>query len=386
MKNNNQDIRDQFPILKNITYFDSAALVLKPLSAIEANTDFYLNKSISSRTADTPLGNEVALTIKKVRSKVADLIDAKEHEVIFTSGTTESLNNLAVMSKTLLQEGDEILLSAYNHSSNIIPWIEVAKQTNAKIVYAENLLEAINDKTKIIAFSHETNNFQQTLPFEQIIQKAKEKDIILVADAAQSIIHQKVSLQDFDAIVFSSNKFYGPTGMGVLAIKEKLIKQFRPAKFGGGSVTEIDTNSNWGLRDTITAFEPGTPHLAGYFMFNAAIDFFNSVGYQRTHAILNELSHYLHQKLKTLTNVNVLSKPGDFIAILNIKNIHPQDVATYLGTKNIYTRSGIFCAQYVRNIRDEYAYLRISLGIYNNFEDIDKLIEELANGGDFYAF
>ncbi|WP_036452816.1 aminotransferase class V-fold PLP-dependent enzyme [Mycoplasma buteonis] len=382
----NKEIRNQFPLANQITYFDNAALVLKPQSAIDAVTDFYTNKSISSRTADTPLGNEVNNTLHRVREKVATLLDCQSSEIIFTSGTTESLNNFAWMVEPLLNEGDEILLSVNNHSSNIVPWIEVAKKTGAKVVYSEDIESHLSAKTKILAISQESNNFQNQFEFDALIAKARSFNAIIVADAAQAIIHQKVSLQKVDVAVFSCNKFYGPTGLGVLAIRKNLLAKLSPAKFGGGSITEIKKDSTWGLRQTITAFEPGTPNLAAFFMFDKALDFFNSVGYQKTQNILEDLSQYLHSKLAKLSNVKVYSNPGDYIAILNVKGIHPQDVATYLGSKNIYTRAGIFCALYMRNVLTEDSFLRISLAIYNTYEDIDKLVYELEHGGDFYAF
>ncbi|MEA4134385.1 aminotransferase class V-fold PLP-dependent enzyme [Mycoplasma sp. 2704] len=382
----NKEIREQFPILKSIVYFDSAALVLKPQTAVDALVDFYSNKSISSRTADTPIGSEVNQTISRVRSKVADLINAKETEVIFTSGTTESINMFAQMMGQILKDGDEILLSSYNHSSNIIPWLEIAKKTNSKVVMSNDILSDINEKTKLISFSNETNNFNISLDINAICKIAKEKNIVILADAAQAISHKKTSLNDFDAIAFSTNKFYGPTGMGVLAIKDTLLSQFRPVKFGGGSVDAIGKDNNWTIKKTISRFEPGTPDLGGFFMFDKSLDFFNSIGYEKTQEILKDLSTYLHNQLATLDNIEVFSKPGDNIALINVKEINPQDVATYLGSKGIYTIAGIFCAPYLRNIQDNYSFLRISLGIYNSYEDIDKLIEELKNGGDFYAF
>ncbi|WLP85934.1 aminotransferase class V-fold PLP-dependent enzyme [Mycoplasma seminis] len=382
----NKEIRKHFPILEKITYFDSAALMLKPIEAADAIYDFYVNKSISSRTADTPIGNEVNLTINRVRNKTAQLIDASENEVIFTSGTTESINLYVNMIAQTLNENDEILLSAYNHSSNLVPWIEMGKKIGAKVIISRDILKDINPKTKIIALSHETNNFNQHFDMEAISTKAHEFNAIVFDDAAQAISHEKVSLQVVDAIAFSTNKFYGPTGMGVLAIKSSLLSKLKPVKFGGGSVNAINENNHWEPKKTIASFEPGTPDIAGFFMFDKALDFFNSIGYEKTQSILKELSTYLHQELNKLPNVEVFSQAGDNIALINVKGINAQDVATYLGSKNIYTIAGIFCAPYLRNIQDSYSFLRISLGIYNNKQDIDKLVEELKNGGDFYAF
>ncbi|MHA3826147.1 aminotransferase class V-fold PLP-dependent enzyme [Mycoplasma sp. BRA285] len=383
---NQNDIRKQFPILDKITYFDSAALVLKPKEASDAIYDYYCNKSISSRTADTPLGNEVNSTINRVRNKVANLLEAQDNEIIFTSGTTESINLFVNMFASLLEEGDEVLLSAYNHSSNLIPWIEAAKKSNAKVKISQNILQDINSKTKVVALSHETNNFNQNFDVKTIAAKAHEVGAILFDDAAQAIAHQQVSLKEVDAIAFSTNKFYGPTGMGVLAIRSNILSQLRPVKFGGGSVNAIDKNACWNPKQSIAVFEPGTPDIAGFFMFDKSLDFFQSVGYKQTQEILKELSTYLHEQLAQLPNVEVFTHAGDYIALINVKNINAQDVATYLGSKNIYTIAGIFCAPYLRNIQETYSFLRISLGIYNNKEDIDKLIDALKNGGDFYAF
>ncbi|EFF41478.1 aminotransferase class V-fold PLP-dependent enzyme [Mycoplasmopsis alligatoris] len=378
-----KNIKNQFPILKKITYFDSAALVLKPKSAINAINNFYLNASISSRTADTPLGNLVNQTIAELRQKVAKLIKAEAHNVIFTSGTTESINNMALMMEQVIKKNDIILLSAYNHSSNMLPWIEMAKKVGATIIVSENIEEDINQNVKLISLSQETNNFNEKLNLKNIYKKANLNGTIIVNDAAQAIAHQEVSFDNCDVIAFSANKFYGPTGLGVLAIKDRVLKKIRPSKFGGGSVAKIDKNNNWTLKETIAAFEPGTPDLAGMFMFNKAIDFFNTIGYKKTKVILKKLSIYLHTRLSSLSNVEVFTQPGDIICLINVKNVNAQDVATYLGDRNIYTIAGIFCAPYLRNIKPNSSYLRISLGIYNDFSDIDKLTYELENGGMF---
>ncbi|WP_025755548.1 aminotransferase class V-fold PLP-dependent enzyme [Mycoplasmopsis cricetuli] len=375
-----------FPAAQNKIYFDSAALALKPQIAIDALIDYYSNISISSRTADTPLGNLVNTKIESVRNKVAKLLDASKNEIIFTSGTTESLNYFANMIESLITSEDEILVSAYNHSSNIIPWIELSKKNKAKIKIVENILENITFKTKLIALSQETNNFNHQENLEHIWEKALQYNIFVINDAAQSVVHQKCSLKYAHAIVFSCNKFYGPTGMGVLAIQEQLLKKLKPTKFGGGATNQITTDNKWLIKNTIIRFEPGTPDLGGFFMFDKSLDFFNEIGYEKTQHILKKLSLYLHDQLASLKNIEIFSKPGDYIALINVKNINPQDVATYLGTKNIYTIAGIFCAHYLRNFKHTYSYLRISLGIYNTKEDIDLLINELKNGGDFYGF
>lgn len=383
-----EDIRKQFPILNDLVYFDSAALVLKPQVAIDGIIEFYSKNSISSRTIDTPIGYLVNEKITSVRQKVANLVGAKLNEVMYTSGTTESINLFSKMFARLLNKGDVILVSAYNHSSNLIPWVEIAKEKNAIVKVSNNILNDINSikNLRLVALGQETNNYAIKYDLEKIYEIVKQKGAFLLNDAAQAIIHQPVSLKNCDVIAFSTNKFYGPTGLGFLVIKDNLFKDLKPAKYGGGTVNEVNIDLEWTSKKTIMDFEPGTPDLAGIYMFDKSLDFFNEIGYQKTQNILKDLSFYLHKKLAELSNVIVYSKPGDYICLLNIKNVHPQDVATYLGSKNIYTLAGIFCSQYLRNIYDEKSYLRISLGIYNNYQDIDKLVAELKEGGDFYAF
>lgn len=381
----NKKIRNYFPITKDIVYFDSAALVLKPKTAAKVVYDFYTKYSVSSRTHDTPIGNYINQTVQETREKVAKLLDADLSEIIFTSGTTESINNFVLMIEDFVNSNDKIVISSFNHSSNMIPWINLANKKKIKVIITEDIINNIDKTTKIVAVSQETNNFSENLHWKKLVKKCKKYNVILFNDAAQAISHQKVSLNESDVIVFSTNKFYGPTGLGILAIKKNIIKEIKPAKFGGGSITSIDKNYNWTLKDTIAVFEPGTPNLAGILMFNKALDFFNEkLGYKKTQKILTNLSFYIHEKLSELNNVDVFSKSGDFIILLNVKNVNPQDVATYLGDRNIYTIAGIFCAPFLRNIKSNYSYLRISLGVYNNYKDIDILIDELKNGGDFF--
>ncbi|WP_406613669.1 aminotransferase class V-fold PLP-dependent enzyme [Mycoplasma corogypsi] len=381
---NNKEIRALFPMANQVVYLDSAALVLKPQTAIDAMVDFYTNKSISSRTSDTKIGYLVNQKINQVRQKVADLLDADSSEIIFTSGTTESINNFAYMFSQTLTQGDIVLLSAYNHSSNMIVWIELSKKYGFTVEIVENLYENIRKGVKLVSLSQETNNFNANFNIEKIAQKAHEVGAFVFNDAAQAISHDKVSLKVVDGIAFSSNKFYGPTGIGVLAIKKEFLIKLKPAKFGGGTVVDVPKDhNNWTMRNTISAFEPGTPDLAGFFMFDAALDFFNSIGYQKTQAILDELANYLYDRLTEVEGLKIHTKRGDYITLVTFEKYGTQDVATYLGSKDIYTISGIFCAPYLRNIYENHSYLRISLGIYNNYEDIDKLIEALEQG-DYY--
>lgn len=378
-------LREHFPMANKITYLDNAALVLKPDVAIKACDRFYKDFSVSVRTVNTPLGLKSYATIKNLRKKVGRLIDANEEEVLFSSGATGSLNTFALMAKQILKENDEILLSVYNHSSNFVPWIEVAKETKAKVVVSKNILKDINEKTKIVALSQVSNNLQAHEDMDSIYQKAHSFNAIVVNDAAQAIVYEKCSLKNSDVITLSANKFYGPTGFGILAIKKSLLKNLKPVAFGGGAVTSIDSPCEYSNTNSLNAlYEPGTPNLAAIYMWSKSIDFFNKyIGYEYTQKVLKELSEYAYDQLKTVPNLTIYSERGHHLIMMNMNNADCQDVATYLGSKNIYVRSGIFCAHYLKNLMKEKSFLRVSLGIYNTKEDIDKLVKALKNGGDF---
>ncbi|MGL6124922.1 MAG: aminotransferase class V-fold PLP-dependent enzyme [Metamycoplasmataceae bacterium] len=381
----NKWIKD-FPMLKNnLVYLDNAALVLKPKVVIDAINDYYTNKSISSRTQDSIIGIEVNSKIVDTRNKVANLLDCKSDEIIFTSGSTDSLNYASSLLENLIKKDDEIVLSKLNHSSNIIPWLELAKRTKAKIVLSLEIVKDITPKTKLVCVAQVNNSFQSTENLDEIYKKCHEVGAYLVNDAAQSIAYQKTSMKNSDIIVFSTNKFYGPTGLGVLAMKREILDQCEAKRYGGGSVDYITANNEWKSKDSILMHEPGTMHLAGIFGFNAALDYFNSLNLKEINLYIDELSKYLFDELSKVDNVRIASKRGDSIVLFCMKGIEPQDISSFLGHNNIYVRSGIFCNQYLKKIKDKF-YVRASLSFYNTKEDIDKLCQTLKNGGDFLGF
>ena len=381
----NKWIKD-FPMLKNnLVYLDNAALTLKPQIVIDAITNFYTNVSISNRTQDSVLGIEVDSKINQTRKKVAKLLDCNDDEVIFTSGATDSLNYASLLFEKLLTKDDEILLSKLNHSSNIIPWIEMAIRSGAKIVLSTEILKDISEKTKLICLAQVNNSFQASENLDLIYKRAKEVGAYLINDAAQAVAYQKTSFKNSDVIAFSTNKFYGPTGFGVLAIKKEILDQCDAKRYGGGSVDYITANNEWKSKDSILMHEPGTMHLAGIFGLNASLDYFNSLDLEEVNKYIDDLAKYLFDDLSKIDNVRISSKRGDSIVLFYVKGIEPQDVSSYLGHNNIYVRSGFFCNQYLKHIKDK-AYIRISLSFYNTKEDIDKLCSSIKKGGDFLGF
>ncbi|MCE6114956.1 aminotransferase class V-fold PLP-dependent enzyme [Mycoplasmopsis agalactiae] len=381
-----KSIRSFFPLAYKIVYLDTAALALKPKPSITESNNFYNLYSVSTRTNNSPLGIYTNKIVNEVRSKIALLTDAKENEVIFTSGATDSLNRFAQMYMQKLKAGDQIILHGYNHSSNMIPWIVLAKEHNidVKIVDTPDLENAINSKTKVVAFSQLTNNFQVKIDIESLYKKCRKVGAILVNDAAQAIVYEKVSLQNCDVIAFSANKFYGPTGLGALIIKEDILKELDPVTFGGGTINSVNKDNSFIIKNNIEKFEPGTLNFAAIFMFNRSIDFFNQyIGYEKSKQILKKLSNYAYDELLKVQNIEIYSKRDDHIILFNIKGINSQDVAHFLGVNNIYVRSGIFCAHYLKNFACNDSFVRVSLGVYNNKNDINKLTHALKKGGDF---
>ncbi len=381
-----QNIRNQFPMLKNdLVYLDSSALVQKPKQVIKAINDFYTKYSISNRTSDSKLGILVNEKIENTREKVANLLNCKSNEIIFNSGTTEGLNYISLLLSPIVNENDEILISKYNHSSHMIPWIELAKSKKAKVIFSDNLIENINEKTKIIAFTQSNNNFQKSIDIETLYKKAKEYNSLIINDAAQAISHEKVDAKYFDAIAFSSNKLFGPTGLGILFIDENLLSKLESKKYGGGAVENINKNGEWNRKKSIIQHEAGTLNLSGIFGFYEALVFFENIDKKLMQKYLENLSIYAHKELSKIKDVIVLSNPKDFIILFEIKNISAQDISSYLGHKNVYVRSGWFCAQYLKYVHSN-PTIRVSLHIYNNKNDIDILCDLLKKKEDYLDF
>ncbi len=379
-------LRKMFPMIQtNIVYLDSGALVQKPKQVINAIIDFYTRYSISNRTSDSDLGILINKKIEDTRKLVAKLLNCNPEEIMFNSGTTEGLNYSAQLLKQLLKKDDEIIVPKLNHSSHMIPWIEVAKEKKAKIIFSDDILSDINKKTKIIAYTQTYNSFNEKIDIKKLWRKAKECGSIIVNDAAQAISHEKVNSDFSDIIAFSSNKFFGPTGLGVLYVSQTILSKVKVAKFGGGALDYVTKSGNWKPKDSISKHEPGTLNIAGIFGLYEAINFWNSLDKKWVKNYIEKLSDYAYEKLSSLDNVKVVSVKGDPIILFKVDNISSQDVASYLGHKRIYVRAGNFCAQYLKNIYTN-SFVRVSLHLYNNVFDIDKLFKALKEGGDFLDF
>lgn len=380
---------------KNVIYFDNGATSLKPDCVIKAMNNYYEKLSLSSHNDDSSFTHKINLDIINIRKNVAKFLSCNESEIIFTSGATEALNLFAFGLFDYVKPNDEILIPEFEHASNLLPWLVLAKRKNAKVKivkedaemqWEKNLLNMVNKKTKIVSFASASNLFGTAVNFNLLAKKIKKlnSEAIVIIDATQSIQHAKINLKNssVDLLCFSSHKLFGPTGSGVAYIKKTIQSILLPYKFGGSmykdfnpETLEIDYLKNPGK------YEGGTPNIAAIYGLGAAIDFVNGIGLKTIQNMEKELLYYLVKNLKKNKKVELLKVDNKIpVVVFNIKNTSPQDVAYYLGRHNIIVRSGVSCANLVSHYsKTKQGFVRVSLMFYNKKQEIDFLIKTLKN-------
>lgn len=392
---NIRNIKKEFPWFKNNPnhiYMDSAATTLKPQVVIDRVVQYYSEEGTNPHNTDSMFTNNLFNKIENSRQIVADFISTSKENIAFNSGATEGLNLIANGIKYLLTEGDEVVLTYGEHASNLIPWIDLANQIGIKIVYAgqsntqiknQDILDKITNKTKVVSFAS-GHNLTGEYFNEQILTKQIKNinpDILVVVDATQSIQHHQVNIQksNCDFLVFSGHKIFGPTGIGVVYINPKLQDKIQPLRLGGGMNLTINDNSYEELKN-IHKFEGGTQNIAGILGLAKAIEFINQIGYDQIEEYELELSKYARQKLGQIKNLIIYNEGNNSSTIaFNYEGVFCQDLASYLGSKNIIVRSGLSCAKLYCNVINTKALVRASLYIYNTKEDIDYLYDVLSN-------
>lgn len=385
--------REDFNILKtDLIYFDNAATSLKPDLLSEVTKDYYMNYPSNINRGDYNISTVVNQKYEETRLKVKDYINANsKEEIVFTSGTTESLNMIIFgFMKDYLKPGDEVILTKAEHASNVLPWLVLQKEIGIKLVYADleygrltinNLEKIINDKTKVISIAHITNVLGDERPLKEISDLIKDKNILLVVDAAQSSGHIKLDVTDLeiDFLVFSAHKMLGPTGVGILYGKKQLLEQLKPNKYGGG-MNDIFDEENYMLYPLPTRLEGGTPNIAGVIAFGAIIDYLNNLDLHKINNYVKDLRWYLIEKLKTIDKVIIYNESIEgSIVTFNIEGLFAQDVAIYLNKYNVAIRSGNHCAKLLAKEIEIKNTCRVSLYFYNTKEEIDKFIDILSN-------
>ena len=407
MEINWRTIRDDFPILKRsvydqpLIYLDNAATTQKPKQVIEAVTNYYQEYNANVYRGIHTLSGESTEFFDSVRQQVADFIGAKEkEEIIFTSGTTASINDCARSLSFLIEEGDEILLTAMEHHSNIIPWQQLAIEKDAHLRYAEltsdgemdleDFKEKLTSNTKIVAFTHVSNTLGTINPVKEMTQLAHEVGAIVVVDGAQAGSHFQIDVEelDVDFYAFSAHKMYGPTGIGVLYGKRKWLEAFNPANFGGEMIEYVGENeSTWAAIPH--KFEAGTPNISGVIGLGAAIRYIENIGLKNIEAYEQKLTNYLLAQLEELEWVQVYgplaSQSRSGVVMFNLEDVHSHDLATALDLDGIAIRAGHHCAQILMRRLGIAASARASLCFYNTKEEIDQFIQSLTRAKEFFA-
>ncbi len=398
-------IRNDFPMLKNnlkmqghnLIYFDNAATSLKPNCVLNAIKEYYETYTSNSHRGDYDLEYKVDVKIDETRNSVAKLINANKDEIVFTSGTTMSLNMIA-MAYALkhLKKGDEILLSEVEHASNILPWFKVKEITGCDIKYipldkygkvtTDNLLKVISKNTKIVSLAHISNVIGEEINAKEIAKIVHSFGAKFVLDGAQSVPHKKVDVKDLDCdfLAFSAHKMLGPTGVGVLYAKKELLEDMDTYIVGGGMNETFKKDFSVIPHKAPTKFEGGTLNIEGIIAFNEAIKYLLNLGLDNIEKIEKELKKYAISKLKELDNVIIYNEHAESgIITFNIKGVFAQDAATYFNSKGIALRSGQHCAKILNDHLGTIATLRASLYFYNTKEEIDEFVETCKHGGDF---
>lgn len=387
--------KNDFPMLnKDIVYFDNGATTLKPRCVIDSICDYYSNYSSNAHRGDYKISLKVNEAYEGVRNKVKKLINAKrDDEIIFTSGSTDSLNMIVYgYFKNKLNKGDEVLVTKSEHASNILPWYELSNEKNIRVNYIpltenymvtlDNVINSITDKTKVISIAHVTNVIGDVRPIKEIIEYAHKKGILVVVDGAQSVGHTKVDVQDLDIdfLAFSAHKMLGPTGVGVLYGKYDLLNEVTPTRFGGGMNIAFTSKDMIEYKELPYRLEAGTQNIAGVIGFGSAIDYINKIGIDNIEETCDTLKEYIIKELKKIPHITVYNENVEgSIVTFNVKDVFAQDTAIYLDKYNICVRSGSHCA---KKLEDELGIkntCRVSIYFYNTKEDADKLINALKN-------
>jgi len=400
------EVKALFPILQQnvnghpLVYLDSAATSQKPRQVIEAVKQYYEHDNANVHRGVHTLGTRATDAYEGAREKVARFINARSaSEIIFTRGTTTGINTVAMSyARAFCREGDEIVVTPMEHHANLIPWQQAAKATGATLkhlplnddgsVDVSGAASVITEKTKLVAISHLSNVLGVVNPVEEIITLAHSKGAKVLLDGAQSAPHMKIDVQklDCDFYAFSGHKMCGPTGIGALYGKKELLDSMEPAEFGGEMIDFVDLyDASW--KETPWRFEAGTPNISGAVGLGAAIDFLSEIGMNNIEAHDRKLAEYAYDKLSAFEGIEVYGpKNGrSSLVTFNLLDVHPHDVATVLDSDGIAIRAGHHCCQPLMRWLKVSATARASFYLYNDEDDIDRLIESLQRTKEFFG-
>ncbi|MFO7316134.1 MAG: cysteine desulfurase [Bacilli bacterium] len=401
------EFRKDFPILNQevnghpLVYLDSAATSQKPVQVLDVVRKYYDFDNANVHRGVHTLGNRATDAYEGAREKIRKFINARStKEIIYTRGTTTSLNTVAsAYGRQNVEEGDEIVITYMEHHSNLIPWQQLAKEKKAILKYIDleedgtisldTVRKTITPKTKIVAMTMASNVLGTINPVKEVAAIAHENGAIMVVDAAQAAPHMPIDVQDIDCdfLAFSGHKMCGPTGIGVLYGKQELLEKTEPIEFGGEMIDFVDLyDSTW--KELPWKFEGGTPNIAGAIGLGAAIDYLTNIGMERIRQHEHELVAYALSEMEKIEGIQIYG-PKDpnkrcGLITFNLDGVHPHDLATVLDMRGIAIRAGHHCAQPLMKWLKVSATARASFYLYNNKEDIDALVEGLLAAKEYF--
>ena len=384
-------IRKDFPMIQNnpdLVYLDSAATSLKPQCVIDAVVDFYTKHTSNVHRGDYRVAEINDKLYDGTRNLVAELIHCDKDEVVYTHNVSHSLNQIAFGLKPMLKKGDTVLITYAEHASNVLPWFALQKEIGINIEYIETdeeanitidtFKKAMHEGVKVVSVAEVTNVLGSIQPIKEMCEIAHSYGAYMIVDGAQSVPHMKVDVKDLDVdfLGFSAHKMCGPSGVGILYGKKKLLDAMEPVFYGGDMNARFNKDGEMLLKDTPVKFEAGTPNIEGVIGTGAAIQYLLSIGLDNIHEYEKELRAYAIDKLSQLDNIEIINPnnlygPIDF----NANGVFAQDAAGFLASKNIAVRSGNHCAKILHNIIHTDQSIRASLYFYNTKEEIDRFVE-----------
>lgn len=401
-----EKFRKDFPILqqkvhgKPLVYLDNAATSQTPKIVIDAIQEYYLKYNSNVHRGVHRLSQLASEAYEETREIVRGFLNAKSvQEVIFTKGTTDGINLLASsIGRGLIREGDEIIISAMEHHSNIVPWQIMCEDRGAKLRVipinddGEIIFEAfeglLNERTKLVSIVHTSNSLGTVNPLREIIDLAHKKGVPVLVDGAQAVPHTKIDVQDLDCdfFVFSGHKVYGPTGVGVLYGKKAWLEKLPPYQGGGDMILNV-TFEKTKFNELPYKFEAGTPNIADVIGLGVALNYVQKIGYDKISAWENELMWYARNRLQEIDGLRFIGNAKHRAGAISfvIENVHPHDIGTILDREGIAVRTGHHCTQPVMQRFKVPATTRASFAFYNTKEEIDQLINALHKVIEFFA-
>jgi cysteine desulfurase / selenocysteine lyase len=391
---NVREIREQFPALrqliygKNLIYFDNGATSQKPKVVLDAINQYYSKDNANIHRGVHYMSQQATSEYESARQTIQKYINAKhDHEIIFTKGTTDSINLVANSFGSFLKEGDEVIISAMEHHSNIVPWqmmcerqkctLRVAPINQKGEIIMEEFDKLLSEKTKLVAVTHISNTLGTINPIKEICAKAHAVDAKVLVDGAQSIQHKKIDVQDLDCdfFTFSGHKVFGPTGIGVLYGKEAILEKMPPYQGGGDMILKVSFEKTT-YNELPYKFEAGTPHIAGGICLGTAINFLNGLDMPALERHEFELMEYAQDLLMTFEDMHIVgtAKKKTSVVSFHVENVHPFDLGTLLDKQGIAVRTGHHCTQPLMDFYKIPGTVRASFAFYNTKEEIDVFI------------